>query len=158
MVLAAVLMTGMTLALAWYHIILATLFASICILLMLVILLQRGRGVGLAGAFGGAGGVSALGAKTGDILTWVTMVLAAVFVLLAIGLNYVFVQATPRPVGGELEPAGGAPVTPPPAGGAPAAPWADGEFGAAATPDGGLPFDVAERLLLGDAADGPRGI
>ncbi|MCG3127930.1 MAG: hypothetical protein CHACPFDD_02803 [Phycisphaerae bacterium] len=75
---------------AWYHVILATIFATISVLLMLVILLQRGRGVGLSGAFGAAGGHSALGSKTGDILTWITMVGAGIFLLLAIGLNCVF--------------------------------------------------------------------
>ena len=78
------------LAVEWYHIILATLFASICILLILVILLQRGRGSGLAGAFGGAGGSSHLGAKTGDVLTLVTLGLALVYVGLAISMNWWF--------------------------------------------------------------------
>lgn len=155
MLLAAVSQTGLLLALQWYHIILATLFASVCILLMLVILLQRGRGVGLAGAFGGAGGVSALGAKTGDILTWVTMILAAVFVLLAIGLNYVFVQVAPRPVAPAIQPTGTGAPPPPPAGGAPAAPWVGDAFGAM-TPAGPITSELAERLLLGDPAEWPR--
>ena len=67
------------LAVEWYHIILATLFALVCVLMILVILLQRGRGSGLAGAFGGAGGSSHLGAKTGDVLTLVTLGLAIVY-------------------------------------------------------------------------------
>ncbi len=62
-------------------------------LLMLVILLQKGRGGGLAGAFGGGGGSSAFGAKTGDVFTWITVVVAAVFILLAIGANFVFDQS-----------------------------------------------------------------
>jgi preprotein translocase subunit SecG len=75
---------------AWYHPILATLFALLAILLMGVILLQRGRGVGLAGAFGGAGGNTAFGAKTGDFLTWATIVIAGVFLVTSILLNYAF--------------------------------------------------------------------
>lgn len=51
--------------------------------LMLIILLQRGRGGGLAGAFGGAGGQSAFGTKAGDVFTWITVVTAAIWVLLA---------------------------------------------------------------------------
>src|SRR5262245_32053211 len=74
----------------WYHPILAILFGFVAIILMLVILLQRGRGVGLAGAFGGAGGQSAFGAKTGDMLTWATIVIAGVLLLLAVLLNYAF--------------------------------------------------------------------
>ncbi len=80
---------------AWYHAILAVLFAFIAILLMIVILLQRGRGVGLSGAFGGAGGQSAFGAKTGDFLTWVTVTMAIVFLMFTIALNYVFRPAKP---------------------------------------------------------------
>ena len=83
-------MTQMLLA-AWYHPILATLFALVAVFLMLVILLQRGRGVGLAGAFGGAATNTAFGSKTGDVLTWATVVIACIFLLVALGLNYVFV-------------------------------------------------------------------
>jgi preprotein translocase subunit SecG len=79
---------------AWYHPILATLFALVAVFLMMVILLQRGRGVGLAGAFGGAGGNTAFGSKTGDVLTWATVVIACVFLLLTVVLNFVFVPET----------------------------------------------------------------
>jgi len=44
----------------------------VCVLLVLLVLIQKGRGGGLSGAFGGAGGNTAFGAKTGDVLTWVT--------------------------------------------------------------------------------------
>ena len=77
---------------AWYHPVLAVLFAFVALFLILVILLQRGRGVGLAGAFGGAGGVqTAFGAKTGDFLTWATIVIAAILLVFAVILNFVFV-------------------------------------------------------------------
>lgn len=65
----------------------------VCLLLMLVILLQKGRGGGLAGAFGGGGGSSAFGAKTGDVFTWITVVVAAVFILLAVVGNFAFDQS-----------------------------------------------------------------
>jgi preprotein translocase subunit SecG len=82
----------------WYHSILATLFALVAVLLMGVILLQRGKGVGLSGAFGGAGGHTAFGAKTGDVLTWATIVVAAGMLVFAVILNYVFVPvAAPAP-------------------------------------------------------------
>lgn len=82
----------------WYHSILATLFALLAVLLMGVILLQRGKGVGLSGAFGGAGGHTAFGAKTGDVLTWATIVIAAALLVFAVILNYVFVPlALPAP-------------------------------------------------------------
>ena len=67
------------------------LFVATCVLLILVILLQKGRGGGLAGAFGGAGGYSAFGAKTGDVFTWITISLTAMFVILAVLGNKAFV-------------------------------------------------------------------
>lgn len=77
---------------AWYHTIFGVLFAFLCLLLIGVILLQRGRGGGLSGAFGGVGGAAstAFGSKTGDILTWITVAMAVVFLLFAVGLNYMF--------------------------------------------------------------------
>ena len=38
------------------------------ILLILVVLIQRGKGGGLSGAFGGVGGHSALGTKAADVV------------------------------------------------------------------------------------------
>lgn len=104
---------------AYYHTILAIFFAVLAILLMIVILLQRGKGVGLAGAFGGTGGHTAFGAKTGDFLTWVTVIGAGILLLFAVLLNYVFVRGKPlltaptAPPPGPAAPAGGAvPGTP----------------------------------------------
>jgi preprotein translocase subunit SecG len=64
----------------------APLFVICCLVLILVILIQKGRGGGLSAAFGGAGGGGLLGSKTGDFLTWVTIVLVGVFLSLAIVL------------------------------------------------------------------------
>lgn len=70
---------------------LALLFISVAVLLILVVLVQRGRGGGLAGAFGSGGGSSsAFGTKTGDVFTAMTVVLFVVFMLLAIWLNFRF--------------------------------------------------------------------
>ena len=54
-----------------------------------VILIQRGRGGGLAGAFGGAGGQSAFGTKAGDLFTWITVWAGIAWVLLAILAGWV---------------------------------------------------------------------
>ncbi len=62
---------------------LLTLFAIVCVFLVLVVLLQKGRGGGLGGAFGGLGS-SAFGTRVGDVFTWVTIVLTALFLLLAV--------------------------------------------------------------------------
>jgi len=62
----------------------AILFVLVSIVLILVILVQKGRGGGLSAAFGGGMGGGLLGSKTGDFLTWVTIVLVAVFLTLAV--------------------------------------------------------------------------
>ena len=64
-----------------------TLYVIICIFLILLVLIQKGRGGGLSGAFGGSGGNTAFGTKTGDVLTWATSIVFGVFILLAIALN-----------------------------------------------------------------------
>jgi preprotein translocase subunit SecG len=60
------------------------LFVLCCITLILIILIQKGRGGGLSAAFGGAMASGILGSKTGDFLTWVTIVLVGVFLTLAV--------------------------------------------------------------------------
>ncbi len=62
----------------------AVLFALTCIALILIILVQKGKGGGLSSAFGGGMSGGVLGSKTGDFLTWVTIGLVGVFLLLAI--------------------------------------------------------------------------
>lgn len=105
------------LAMTWGQWFLGFVLLCTCLLLILVILLQRGRGGGLAGAFGGAGGSSAFGAKTGDVFTWITVVVASVFVLLSIVTNYVYDESSePRAIAAEVEvPPMTVPVTPTPA-------------------------------------------
>ena len=50
--------------------------------LILLVLVQRGRGGGLTGALGGPGGQSAFGTKAGDLFTRITIGVAAVWILL----------------------------------------------------------------------------
>ena len=64
------------------------LFALASVFLIFIILLQRGRGGGLAGAFGGAGGQSAFGTKAGDVFTRITIGVAVVWVALAAGTGF----------------------------------------------------------------------
>ena len=52
--------------------------------LILLVLVQRGKGGGLAGAFGGMGGQSAFGTKAGDMFTKITVVVAAVWIILCV--------------------------------------------------------------------------
>ena len=55
-----------------------------CVLLIIVVLLQSGRGSGVAGLFGGAAGESPFGAKTGTFLGKVTGTVAAIFFISAV--------------------------------------------------------------------------
>jgi preprotein translocase subunit SecG len=50
--------------------------------LIVLILIQRGKGGGLAGAFGGMGGQSAFGTKAGDLFTRITIGVAAFWIIL----------------------------------------------------------------------------
>jgi preprotein translocase subunit SecG len=100
----------------------------VCVLLMLVVLIQKGRGGGLAGAFGGGGGAgSAFGAKTGDVFTGITVGLAAVYLLLTVCGNYVMRPPAGAAIGVNVAGAGALP---------PAAPASPEEGAApATTPD-----------------------
>jgi preprotein translocase subunit SecG len=64
------------------------LFAIASLFLIFIVLLQRGRGGGLAGAFGATGGQSAFGTKAGDIFTRITIGVAVVWVALAAGTGF----------------------------------------------------------------------
>jgi preprotein translocase subunit SecG len=64
------------------------ILALLGVFLMIVILLQRGRGGGLAGAFGGMGGQSAFGTKAGDVFTRITIVIAILWVIVAGGSGF----------------------------------------------------------------------
>jgi preprotein translocase subunit SecG len=71
--------------------ILLILFIPICILLILIVLLQAGKGGGLAGAFGGAGGQTFLGARgAADFLGKLTIYLAIGFMFLALVLSFTY--------------------------------------------------------------------
>ncbi len=112
-------------------------FLAACVLLVLIVLVQKPQGGGLAGAFGsGAGsGQTAFGTRTGDVLTLTTIIIFVLYLATAVGLTFAirgsFENAEPTisaPTGdqGPTVPSGGAPATTPattpvaPAGTAPA--------------------------------------
>ncbi len=75
----------------WFSI-LTVLFILSSVVLVLVILVQRPQGGGLAQAFGGASGGgsdTAFGGRTGDVLTYITMGSFAFYLLVAIALNVI---------------------------------------------------------------------
>ena len=62
------------------------------VFLILLVLIQRGKGGGLAGAFGGSGGSSAFGSRAGDTFTRITIYAAAfwlLFVMITIRMTQV---------------------------------------------------------------------
>jgi preprotein translocase subunit SecG len=66
----------------WAIIPITVLLILLSLFMVLLILIQRGKGGGLAGAFGGAGGSSAFGSRAGDTFTRVTIIVAAIWILL----------------------------------------------------------------------------
>ena len=52
------------------------------IFLILLVLIQRGKGGGLSGAFGGVGGSSAFGSRAGDLFTRITLGVFAAWIVL----------------------------------------------------------------------------
>ena len=64
--------------------IVAVIFLISCVALILVILVQKGRGGGLSTALAGGVASGLLGSKIGDFLTWVTIVIVGIFLVLAV--------------------------------------------------------------------------
>ncbi len=95
----------------WYHHLLNVVLLVTSVLLIGLILIQRGKGGGLTGAFGGAGGASAFGSRAGDTFTWITIYTAAAWILL-IMILVKFVQPAAGPA--VAEPAVTLPAAPPP--------------------------------------------
>jgi preprotein translocase subunit SecG len=94
----------------------SALFVFVSVVMVLLVLVQKGRGGGLSSAFGGGGGNTAFGSKTGDVLTWATSIVFALFVILAVALNLISDRVgtrTPAPAQGQQVPVpGGTPGTP----------------------------------------------
>ena len=64
------------------------LYILVCALLLVVVLLQQGKGGDIAAAFGGSGSQTAFGARSGaTFLTRATAVLGALFILGSLGLG-----------------------------------------------------------------------
>jgi preprotein translocase subunit SecG len=97
--------------------ILSAVYVVICLVLLLVVLLQQGRGGDIASAFGGSSSQAVFGARSGaTLMTKATSVLAALFMLAALGLAIMRERGPSSVVGGVRLPASqGAPANPAPA-------------------------------------------
>jgi preprotein translocase subunit SecG len=63
----------------------------VCVLLIIVILMQSSKGGGLAGSFGGSNVGAVFGVRrTADFLSKLTTILAIVFVVLTLMINFFF--------------------------------------------------------------------
>jgi preprotein translocase subunit SecG len=81
-------------------------FLFISLMMVLIVLIQKPQGGGLSGAFGsssdGGAGQTAFGAKTGDVLTTMTISIFVLFLVTAAGLNYAL---RPAPANAQQGPA-----------------------------------------------------
>jgi preprotein translocase subunit SecG len=67
-----------------FSLLLKAALVLIAIFMILLILVQRGRGGGLAGALGGPGGSSAFGTKAGDTFTRITSYTALIWMTICV--------------------------------------------------------------------------
>jgi len=96
----------------------ATLYVLTCMVLMLVILLQQGKGGDIANAFGGGSSQAAFGARSGaTVLSRATTICAVLFVVGALVLGIVGQRGPGSVIGGRAParaPAAPAPAAPAP--------------------------------------------
>ena len=96
----------------------ASLYVLTCMVLMLVILLQQGKGGDIANAFGGGSSQAAFGARSGaTVLSRATTVCAVLFVVGALVLGIVGQRGPGSVIGGRAParaPAAPAPAAPAP--------------------------------------------
>jgi preprotein translocase subunit SecG len=124
--------------------------------LILVVLMQKGRGGGLSGAFSGGMASGLLGSKTGDFLTWVTIVLVSIFLVLAVLMARYY-----RPqvkYGGGLPPASQQPLKGGPAAAPqPGATEQPAPVGPSSTPPAGATQPLAPASQPSTPPPGPSG-
>ncbi len=97
-----------------------TVYVLVCLTLILVVLLQQGKGGGMANAFGGGASQAAFGARSGaTVLSRATTVCAVLFIIGALYIGIVGQGGPSSVVGGRAQPR---PASPAPAQPAPAQP------------------------------------
>jgi protein translocase SecG subunit len=78
------------LAVSFFANLVAVVFFICAVMLILIVLIQKGKGGGLSAAFGGGMASGLLGSKTGDFLTWITIGAVGVFLALAVVMAKVY--------------------------------------------------------------------
>jgi preprotein translocase subunit SecG len=89
----------------WLPSLLNIVLLLIGLFLILLVLIQKGKGGGLTGALGGAGGSSAFGSRAGDTFTRITIYVAAVWFLLIMILIKLVQPTTATTPRAEVQPA-----------------------------------------------------
>jgi preprotein translocase subunit SecG len=82
--------------LSWLVVPLNILIFILCLFLILLVLIQRGKGGGLVGALGGIGGSSPFGSRAGDQFTRFTIYVAALWLFLTMLQVRAIQQAGPK--------------------------------------------------------------
>ena len=67
---------------SWLPYVLNFFLILLNLFLILLVLIQRGKGGGLSGALGGVGGSSPFGSRAGDMFTRITIITAVIWLLL----------------------------------------------------------------------------
>ena len=102
--------------------VLIIIHVTVCLALILIVLLQRGKGASMGAAFGGSSQTVFGSTGASSFLSKVTAAAAIVFMLTSLGLAFLFGKGAPTSVMQDVAPIQ-APVTQPQSGGqAPAAP------------------------------------
>jgi preprotein translocase subunit SecG len=77
----------------------ATLHVIVCIILVLVVLLQSGKGADLAGAFGGGATQTAFGSRgPASFLSKMTTMAAIIFMLTSVGLSMITIKSETKSI------------------------------------------------------------
>ena len=101
------------------------IYVAVCLVLMLVVLLQQGKGGDIASAFGGGSSQAAFGARAGaTVLSRTTSICAVLFILGALVLGILGQRGPSSVIGGRAPQAAPAPAAPAPVAPAPVAPAA----------------------------------
>ena len=82
---------------SWFPGLLNLIVLILGLFLILIVLIQRGKGGGLSGAFGGVGGSSAFGSRAGDLFTKITIGVALAWIVLTM-VQVVVIQQAGREV------------------------------------------------------------
>ncbi len=82
----------------------AGVWLLVAVSLIIVVLIQKGKGGGLSAAFGGAGAGGVLGTKATDFFTKFTIGLVLLFLLLAILMAKFFKPQAPKDLGAPMSP------------------------------------------------------